>query len=48
MKRIALIAVGVTAVVGVDAYMRSASGQSNGDTAPIYGIKLPKDIVTGA
>lgn len=41
MKRIALIAVGVTAVVGVDAYMRSASGQSNGDTAPIYGVKLP-------
>jgi hypothetical protein len=39
MRRIALVAVGVTA--GVAAYMGSASGQSNGDVAPIYGIKIP-------
>jgi hypothetical protein len=41
MRRITLVAVAVTAVAGVAAYMGSASGQSNGDAAPIYGIKIP-------
>ena len=41
MMRIALVALAVTAVAGVAAYMGSASGQSNGDAAPIYGIKIP-------
>jgi hypothetical protein len=43
MRRIALVAVAVTvtAVVSVAAYMESASGQSNGDAAPIYGVKIP-------
>ena len=41
MRRIAMVAVAVTAVAGVAAYMGSASGQSNGDAAPIYGIKIP-------
>jgi hypothetical protein len=41
MKRIALVAIGVTVAAGVAAYMGSASGQSNADAAPIYGIKLP-------
>jgi len=38
MKRIALVAVTVTvaAVAGTAAYMKSASGQSNGDAAPRY------------
>jgi hypothetical protein len=44
MRRIALVAVAVTvtAVAGVAAYMESASGKSNGDTAPIYGVRLPE------
>jgi hypothetical protein len=46
MRRIALVVVAVTititAVAGVAAYMESASGQSNGDAAPIYGVKLPE------
>jgi hypothetical protein len=42
MRRIALVAVAVAAVAGVAAYVESASGQSNGDAAPIYGIKLPE------
>ena len=44
MRRIALVAaaVTVTAVAGVAAYVGSASGQSNGDAAPIYGVKLPE------
>src|ERR1700690_385631 len=41
MTRIALVTLAVTAVAGVAAYMGSASGQSNGDAAPIYGIKIP-------
>jgi hypothetical protein len=43
MRRTALVAVAVTvtAVVGVAAYIGSASGQSNGDAAPIYGVKIP-------
>jgi hypothetical protein len=44
MKRMALVAVAVTVTVvtGVAAYMESASGQSTGDAAPIYGVKLPE------
>jgi hypothetical protein len=41
MRRTALVAVAVTAVAGVAAYIGSASGQSDGDAAPIYGIKIP-------
>ena len=41
MRRIALVAVAATAVAGVAASMGSASGQSKGDAAPIYGIKIP-------
>ena len=41
MRRTALVAVTVTAVAGVAAYMEAASGQSNGEAAPIYGIKIP-------
>src|SRR5277367_4189706 len=44
MRQIVLIAVAVTvtAVAGVAAYTKSASGQSNGDAAPIYGVKIPQ------
>ena len=43
MRRIALVsvAVTVTAVAGVATYIESASGQSNGEAAPIYGVKIP-------
>ena len=37
-----LVVVAVTAVAGVAVYMESASGESNGDAAPIYGVKLPE------
>ena len=40
MRRIAF-AVAVAAVAGVATYMESASGQSSGDAAPIYGVKIP-------
>jgi hypothetical protein len=43
MRRTALAGVGVAAatVAGVATYMGSASGQSSGDAAPIYGVKIP-------
>jgi len=43
MRQVALVAVAaaVATVAGVAAYIGSASGQSNGDAAPIYGIKIP-------
>ncbi|MFY9836763.1 MAG: hypothetical protein WAK55_09885 [Xanthobacteraceae bacterium] len=43
MRRTALVGVGVAvaAVASVAAYMESASGQSNGDAAPIHGVKIP-------
>ena len=42
MRQIALVAVAATVVTvaGVAAYIGSASGQSSGDAAPIYGIKI--------
>jgi Cytochrome P460 len=39
MNRMAVAA--VAAVAGVVAYVVSASGQSDGEPAPIYGIKIP-------
>jgi ABC-type sugar transport system substrate-binding protein len=41
MRRTALVALAVAALAGAAAYMGSASGQSDGDAAPIYGIKIP-------
>jgi hypothetical protein len=41
MRRMALVGVAVVAVTGVATYMASASGQSDGEAAPIYGIKIP-------
>jgi Cytochrome P460 len=34
---------GLAALVGTIAVMASASGQTEGDAAPIYGVKLPAD-----
>ena len=41
MKRIAFLLVAVAAVAGVVAFMAPASGQADGETAPIFGIKIP-------
>ena len=44
MRRITFVGIGVAvaAVAGVAAHIGAASGQSEGDVAPIYGIKLPE------
>ena len=40
MKRIAFLLL-VVATLAVVAYMAHASGQSDGDSSPIYGVKIP-------
>ena len=41
MKRIAFLLVAFATVAGVVAYMGPASGQADGEAAPIYGITIP-------
>ena len=41
MRRIAFLLVAVGAVAGVVAYMAPASGQADGEAAPIFVIKIP-------
>ncbi len=42
MKRSVSALLAVAAVAGVAGYLAPASGQPNGDAAPIYGIKIPE------
>jgi hypothetical protein len=41
MTRIVFVLVAVGALAGVVAYMAPASGQADGEAAPIFGIKIP-------
>jgi hypothetical protein len=41
MKRIGLLLLAAPILVGIVAYMAQASGQSDGDSSPIYGVKIP-------
>ena len=41
MRRIVFALVAVGAIAGAAAYMVPASGQADGETAPIYGIRIP-------
>jgi len=41
VKRIAFALVAVAALAGMAAYMAPASGQADGEAAPIYGVKIP-------
>ena len=41
MKRISFLLLAVTTLAGVVAYAAYASGQSDGDSSPIYGVKIP-------
>jgi hypothetical protein len=42
MKRIAFMLFAVATLVGVVAYMPQASGQSEENSSPIYGVKIPE------
>jgi hypothetical protein len=41
MRRIGFVLVAVVALAGVVAHMAPASGQGDGEAAPIFGVKLP-------
>jgi len=41
MKRIAFLLLAVATLSGVVAYVPHASAQSDGDSSPIYGVKIP-------
>jgi hypothetical protein len=41
MKRIGLLLLAIATLAGIVAYMPHASGQSDADSSPIYGIKIP-------
>ena len=41
MKRIACLTAAAAAMAGGILYMASASGQTDGDASPIYGVKIP-------
>jgi hypothetical protein len=41
MRRIVFVLVAVLALAGMVAYMAPASGQSDGEAAPIFGVKIP-------
>ena len=41
MKRLAFFLLAVLTVAGIVAHMAHASGQSDGDSSPIYGVKIP-------
>ncbi|MGO9513144.1 MAG: cytochrome P460 family protein [Steroidobacteraceae bacterium] len=41
MRRIVFVMVAVTALAGVVTYMAPASGQADGEAAPIYGVTIP-------
>jgi cytochrome P460 len=41
MRRIAFVPVAVMALAGAVAYMAPASGEADGEAAPIFGVKMP-------
>src|SRR5438445_4597237 len=41
MRRIVFVLVAVVALAGVVAYMAPASGQADGEAAPIFGVTIP-------
>jgi hypothetical protein len=41
MRRVVVVLVGAGALAGVAAYMVPASGQADGEAAPIFGVRIP-------
>src|SRR5271163_1463501 len=41
MKRVSLMLLAVATLAGIVGYIPHASGQSDGDSSPIYGVKVP-------
>ena len=47
MRRIVFVLVSIVALAGVVASLAPASGQSDGEAAPIFGVKSLPDTATG-
>ena len=47
MRRMVFVLVAVGALAGVIAYMAPASAQTDGDAAPIFGVKIPGTATGG-
>jgi hypothetical protein len=47
MSRIVFVLVAGVALAGVVAYVAPASGQADGEAAPIFGVNIPPDTATG-
>jgi hypothetical protein len=43
MKQIAFLLIAAAAVAGIVAFTAPASGHADGETAPIFGVKIPSD-----
>ena len=41
MRRIGFLLLAIATLAGIVAYMAHASGQYDGDSSPIYGVKIP-------
>jgi Cytochrome P460 len=41
LNRITLLLIGVVALAGAVTFMAAASGQADGESAPIYGVRMP-------
>jgi len=41
LNRVALVLIATVALAGAATFMASASGQDDGESAPIYGVKMP-------
>jgi hypothetical protein len=48
MKGLAYLLVAVVALTGVVVYMAHASGRSDGEADPVFGIKIPPGYATGS
>ena len=47
MRQLVLVLAGVGALAGMVAHMVPASGQADGEAAPIFGVRIPPDTATG-
>ena len=47
MRRMVVVLVAGVALAGVVASMAPASGQADGEAAPIFGVIIPPDTATG-
>ena len=47
MKWIVVLLLAVATLAGIVTHIPRAFAQSDGDSSPIYGVKVPRDTATG-